>query len=75
MQVSVPHTTVESPKRPTSKNVGEMGFLVIKDFIISISPYLLLLNTVLCIIVIQGNISKNSKLLEKNDDALYDLID
>lgn len=48
---------------------------VIKDFIISISPYLLLLNTVLCIIVIQGNISKNSKLLEKNDDALYDLID
>lgn len=48
---------------------------VIKDFIISISPYLLLLNTVLCIVVIHFNINKNSKLLEKNDDSLYDLIE
>lgn len=48
---------------------------VIKDFIISISPYLLLLNTVLCIVVIHIIISKNSKLLEKNDDSLYDLVE
>lgn len=48
---------------------------IIKDFIITISPYLLLLNTAICIVVIQYNVCKNSKLLEKNDECLYDSID